>query len=202
MKQYFKYGLAMLMTSVLLFASSAHAIQKCKDADGKWHYGDNAEENCVTTEVTTLTERGFVKDTLDAPKTEEEKLAQAEAEEKELEAARQRKIKQDERDRILSIYEREEDIDRQRDNQLASVDGNIRVHQAYLKQMDGKIKRLTDKSAAAKGKRKEKIDQELIASKSRVEEFSAELKRLEEQRISISEKFAGEKKLYRELTSG
>ena len=199
MTTFSKFGLLTFTLALLALAPNAHAIKKCKDADGKWHYGDTAEDACATSEVTTLTKRGFVKDTLDAPKTEEELQIEAERELKLQEELALEKERQDERDRILSIYEREEDIDRQRDNQLASVDGNIRVHKAYLKQMDAKIKRLEGKSATAPAYQKEKIEKELAASKSRVTEFSAELKRLEDQKVSISEKFANEKKLYREL---
>ena len=152
--------------------------------------------------MTTLTGRGFVKDVEAAPKTEAELKAEAmlkEQKEKEDELARQEK---EEKERILSIYEKESDIDRQRDNQLESVDGNIRVHKAYLKQMDTKVSRLEGKSAQSRGKRKELIEDELTASKLRIEEFTAELKRLETQRESIVERFAREKKLYKDIKEG
>lgn len=199
MKRFFKFVIAFMPLALLVLAPSAHAIKKCKDAEGKWHYGDTAEQACATSEVTTLTNRGFVKETLDAPKTEEELQIEADREAKLQEEMARQKAEQAERDRILSIYEREEDIDRQRDNKLASVDGNIRVHKAYLKQMDGKIARLEGKLLTAPAYNKEKIEKELVASKSRVVEFSTELKRLEEQKLAISEKFANEKKLYRDL---
>lgn len=193
---------ASLVLLMLAMSSDILAIQKCKDSDGRWHYGDNAEQNCTESEVTTLTDRGFVKEVEAAPKTEAELKAEAmlkEQKEKEDESARK---EQEEKDRILSIYEQESDIDRQRDNQLASVDGNIRVHKAYLKQMDAKILRLEAKSADSKGRRKELIEEELVASKLRVEEFSEELKRLETQRQGIVEKFAREKELYNDIKEG
>ncbi len=200
MKQFYGLGYVLLAGTLMLLSSNAQAIQKCKDSEGKWHYGDNAEEACANSKVTTLTKRGFVKETLDAPKTDEEREIEAQAQRQEQEELARIKAEQDERNRILSIYERESDIDRQRDNQLASVDGNIRVHQAYLKQMDGKIQRLETKIAEAKeGRFKEGLVKELTESKSRVEEFSTELKRLEIQKVNITDKFANEKKLYREL---
>ena len=193
---------ALLTLFLLVVSPNAMAIQKCKDAEGKWHYGDTAQQNCAESEVTTLSNRGFVKDVKAAPKTEAELKAEAllmEQKKKEDELARQEK---EEKERILSIYEQESDIDRQRDNQLASVDGNIRVHKAYLKQMDAKILRLEGKSAESKGKRKELIENELAASKLRVAEFSTELKRLETQREGIIERFAREKKLYKDIKEG
>lgn len=200
MKYSKRLSLLISIVGLTCMSFSAMAIQKCKDADGKWHYGDFAQDKCNTSKVTTLNDRGFITDTTDAPKTEEEKMVEAEIKRKEEEELAEIKDRQDERNRILSIYEREEDIDRQRDNQLASVAGNIRVHKAYLKQMDSKIKRLETKSAESKGRHKKAFDAELLASKARVEEFSAELVRLEEQSKTIAEKFAIEKKLYRELT--
>ena len=195
-------ALTLLALTLFVISPSAMAIQKCKDSEGKWHYGDTAQQNCAESEVTTLSDRGFIKEVEAAPKTEAELKAEAilkEEKDKEDELARQEK---EEKERILSIYEQESDIDRQRDNQLASVDGNIRVHKAYLKQMDAKILRLEGKSVESKGKRKELIENELAASKLRVEEFSTELKRLEIQREGIIERFAREKKLYKDITEG
>ena len=184
---------------ILLGAGDAFAIQKCQDSQGKWHYGDNAEDICENSEVTTLTERGFVKDKLEAPKTEEEIAVEAALLEKKREEEQRKRIELEERDRVLSIYEEEADIERQRDNKLASVDGNIRVHKAYLKQMDAKLLRLQEKAGVAKGKRKETIEMEILESQSRVKEFSTELKRLEEQKVGISKKFAREKELYKKF---
>ena len=193
---------ALMLITCLFVTQNAFAIKKCKDEDGNWHYGDHAEDKCTTTKVTTLTERGFIAETLEAPKTEEEKQAEAEKLRKEQEELARLQKRQEERDRILSIYETEQDIDRQRDNQIESIDSNIKVHEAYLKQMDGKIKRLETKVAAAgAGKTKDNLEKELIRSKGRVVEFSKELEGLKVQRTKTAEKFAEEKRLYRELTS-
>ena len=72
--------------SVLIFISTvlialsislpAHAIKKCKDAEGKWHYGDKAVRSCQSEKVTTLNDRGFIQSEKDAPKTEAELSAE------------------------------------------------------------------------------------------------------------------------------
>ncbi len=191
----------LLLAGLLSVSFNVLAIQKCKDAEGNWHYGDNAQENCADTEVTNLDKRGFIKDRIDAPKTEEELLLEQEAKEKEAEELAKLEAEKAERERVLSIYEREEDIDRQRDNKLASVDGNIRVHKAYLKQMDKKVERITNKLKTANKYNKEKFETELAASKERIKEFSVELERLELQKKAIAERFANEKTLYREYSA-
>jgi len=139
----------LLISAVLpvLFLSAlpAYAIKKCQDANGKWHYGDIAVQECQRTKVTTLNGRGFIENEKEAPKTEQQ--IQKEKSDLALIEAKAAKLKEieDERYRILSIYETEADIDRQRDNQLQSVDGTIAVHKAYLKAMNAKIERLERK---------------------------------------------------------
>ena len=99
--------------------------------------------------------------------------------------------------RILSIYETEADIDRQRDNQLSSVDGNIKVHEAYLKSMDARIARYEIELSEMKHKtRRKKLEAEIVAAKDRVIESTTELENLKEQRQDIVERFAKEKEIY------
>jgi len=69
--------LGVVFTANLLIAAPAHAIKKCKDADGKWHYGDIAVRACQQSKITTLNKRGFVKDEKSAPKTDDELKAEA-----------------------------------------------------------------------------------------------------------------------------
>ena len=186
-----------VFSAILLLPLQSFAIKKCQDADGKWHYGDVSVDVCSNSDITTLNERGFVSETLDAPKSEEElkaeqeKLAAEEAESMRLKEAQEEKL------RILSIYETEADIDRQRDNQLSSVDGNIKVHEAYLKSMDARIARYEIELSEMKHKtRRKKLEAEIVAAKDRVIESAAELEKLKEQRQGIVERFANEKEIY------
>ena len=194
---------ALLMIPTLLFANPAFAIKKCKDADGNWHYGDVAVAECENSKITTLNDRGFVTDQEEAPKTEEE--LEAEKEEREAEEARlaQERAAEEERRRILSIYETEEDIDRQRDNQLNSVQSNIDVHKAYLKSMDTRIARYEEKKAQAKREPSKKDFQiKIDQAKKRVEQSKKELAELVKQKDEIIERFSKEKEIYLALKNG
>ena len=189
-----------IMVLTLLSATPAYAIKKCKDADGKWHYGDIAVAACKQSKITTLNDRGFIDTERAAPKTaeelkaEEEALAKIEAEEK------IKRAEQNERNRILSVYETEADIDRQRDNQLNSVDSNIAVHKSYLKSMDAKVIRLQKQADEANGKtQKEKLLASLEQSKKKIQNSNQELQKLIDQKKQIMDKFATEKEVYREL---
>jgi len=182
-----------------LFATNAHAIKKCQDAEGKWHYGDGAAKECDKAKVTELNNRGFVKGEEEAPKTKE----QIEAERDTLEQLEEIRLAQEkekeERQRILSVYQSEADIDRQLDNQIYSVDSSITVHQVYLKGMADKIVRLEKQLPDLKGFRKKNSLEEIETSKAKITEFETELKSLESQKVEIQERFKREKELYRAL---
>ena len=98
-----------IVSAILIFGvfpfSFAHAIKKCQDSDGNWHYGDIAVAQCNKSKVTTLNERGFIASEKDAPKTPEE-LEKEAAEKAKAEAEAERiQAEEDERVRILIVYE-------------------------------------------------------------------------------------------------
>ena len=187
--------------ALLLSVTSAHAIKKCQDADGKWHYGDLSVQKCQRSKVTTLNDRGFIAKEKEAPKTaqqiqkEKNDLAAAQA------LAAKIKEKEDERIRILSIYETEADIDRQRDNQIQSVEGSVAVHKAYIKAMSAKVERLEKAGINYNAKRKERNAVEIADAKSRLESSSLELTKLAKKKEAIMMKFDEEKRIYREIKS-
>jgi len=199
-----KKSLSILLTvavAVLTLSTPAYAIKKCKDADGKWHYGDQAVRSCQNSKVTTLTDRGFIANEKSAPKTQDEIDAEKDAVIKAEKEAKLKKAQDDERNRILSVYETEADIDRQRDNQLGSVESNIAVHKSYLKAMTAKIERTNESIVGTKGKRKERLQATLTESKNEITEYTKRLKALKKQKEQISLKFAKEKEVYRQLKS-
>jgi hypothetical protein len=194
------FFIALISTLVgLLMASPVYAIKKCKDAEGKWHYGDQAVASCEHSKVTTLTDRGFVESEKSAPKTKEELKAEEAASASLIKEEKRLKAQQDERDRILSVYETEADIDRQRDNQLDSIESNIAVHKAYLKSMEAKILRTDESLKEAKGRNKKKLEASLLNSQKEIKVFSERLEDLAKQKEQITEKFAIEKDVYRTL---
>jgi hypothetical protein len=186
----------------MLISSPAHAIKKCKDAEGKWHYGDMAVRSCEKSKVTTLTDRGFVESEKSAPKTEKELAAEEEVRMTAEAEAKRVKAEEDERNRILSVYETEADIDRQRDNQLNSVETNIVIHKSYIKSIKAKVVRTNEALPAARGRQKKKLEGVLLDSQKIIEEYELELVSLIEQKEQITQKFATEKEVYRSLTEG
>ena len=200
---YFVNGAAVagLLLMVCFFSQPAYAIKKCKDADGKWHYGDVAVRECENSKITTLSNKGTIKEQKAAPKTAEQ-LAGEEARRVEREKEAQRKKNEElEKARILSVYETEGDIDRQRDNQLYSVDSNIAVHNTYLESLQNLIAHEKKKMEVAKSTAlKQNYEDKIKEAESNYKIYSDEVITLKSQREKIIEKFDKEKLVYRELT--
>lgn len=189
------YLIALLTLAVV--GSPAMAIKKCKDANGKVHYGDTAIEECANTKVTTLTERGFVKEHDLPPKSRSEMELEAEQAAKAAEAKRAEREAEDERLRILSIYETPEDIDRQRDNQVRSVQSNIDVHESYLANMEKRVARYAEQKAAAKTPfGVQTLEDKISSARQRMKEYSLQLESLEKQKKDIYARFEKERELY------
>ena len=193
--------ISLIFIASVLLSTPVHAIKKCKDADGQWHYGDIAVRECENSKVTTLSDQGFIKEEKAAPKTSDE-LAVEEAQQAELDAEKQRQEEIDkEKTRILSIYETEEAIDRQRENQLYSVDSNIAVHNSYLESMKEQIayhqKKLAKTTNAGV---KTRIEKQIADTEAEYQQYSKELVLLKSQREVVIERFDKEKSLYQELT--
>lgn len=186
---------------ITTFGQPAFAIQKCQDQNGKWHYGDFAVEECRRSKVTTLNERGVVKDEREAPKTQAEIQAEAEAQQAADEQAERERLEAEERDRILSIYETEADIERQRDNQLYSVRSNIEVHKAYLESLADREQRgETQLQTETRAFKQEELKASIEEAKTQQKVYRERLQQLEKQQEEIVERFDREIKLYRELT--
>lgn len=186
----------------LWLPATTHAIKKCQDADGNWHYGDTAVDECERSKVTTLNNRGFIRSEDEAPKTAEELAAEEASLAKE--RAEEQRIAEEkaERERLLSVYQTEADIDRQLDNQIYSVDSSIAVHKVYLKGMQDKLDRLKKKKASQKGAPAERTQGEIVAAEAKIKESEEELKLLDEQKKAIQDRFAREKALFRSIKEG
>ncbi|MEO0369620.1 MAG: hypothetical protein AAF197_12695 [Pseudomonadota bacterium] len=190
-----------IMILVLAAVSSpALAIKKCQDAEGNWHYGDIAVAACKNSKITTLNERGVVESERAAPKTAEQLAQEAEQQSKEQETAEQERQAREHRARILSIYETEDDILRQQDNQLYSVQSNIDVHLAYIDSMKDRIERNQDKLIDTTSNfAVTKLEEDIDYAEQRIIESETQLVELRAQRELVKEKFTEELKMYREL---
>ena len=179
-----------MFCSLIIVSPSVHAITKCKDAEGKWHYGDLAVRECEDSKITTLSERGFIIAEKAAPKTDEELLKIEKEIEKKQAEDNQRELEDKERQRLLDVYETEDDIDRQRDNQLYSVDSNIAVHNSFLESLNERIVYEEGKFAGATNPViKDHIRKKIDGAQKDVEIYSKEVEDLKRQNITDIESY-------------
>lgn len=131
----------------LVAAFGAHAaetptIKKCKDATGKWHYGDTAAEECARSQVTVITDEGTTKKVIAAPPTEKE-LREREAQRETIEAEQARAAEQARKDALLlSTYGVEDDIIYIRDRKIAQIEASIKASEETLKSLRGALTRM------------------------------------------------------------
>ncbi len=117
-------------------------IKKCQDASGKWHYGDEAAEECARTGIIELSPAGIKTGVIKAPPTPEE-VQQREQQQAELEEARKRAEEQARRDeQLLATYGHEKDIIYIRDRKLAQIEYTISAASETMKPLRAAMSRM------------------------------------------------------------
>lgn len=122
-------------------------IKKCQDAQGRWHYGDEAADACAQSKVIELDTRGIKRKEIDAPLTEAELKARA-TELAEAEKARKLAEQQKRRDdQLLATYAVEDDLVISRDRKLADIDTQIKSSEATLTSLQKSLDRIRAQAA-------------------------------------------------------
>ncbi len=142
--------IAALGLAVPTFTVEAINIKKCQDAQGKWHYGDQAADECERSNIIELSGQGITTKVIRAPATEEE-LAARERDKAEMEEAEKRAAKQAKIDRqLLATYGHEDDIIYIRDRKLVQIESTIVAATATLKPLRAALVRMEQEAATAK----------------------------------------------------
>lgn len=174
----------------LAFAASAagQKIAKCQDAQGRWHYGDNAAESCAS-KVTVINDKGLKMREIAAPLTaaEREQRAKAEAH---AETQRRDKEAQQKRDRqLLATYATEADIHAGRDRRLHDLDAHITAAEDTLKTLRATLERLQGQGDA----------QGVAKTQAQIARHDAALAERKKEREAIQAQFDADLARYREL---
>jgi len=140
--------LALLAAGPALAADAKGArIKKCQDAQGRWHYGDEAADACAQSKVIELDTRGIKRNVIDAPLTEAELKARAaglEEAEKAKKLAEQQKRRDDQ---LLATYAVEDDLILSRDRKLADIDTQIKSSESTLASLQKSLDRIRAQAA-------------------------------------------------------
>jgi chromosome segregation ATPase len=142
---------ALLAASLPMFATPVDAakklpadtkIKKCQDESGKWHYGDEAAEECARERIIELSPEGIKTGVIKAPPTPEE-IKKQEQQQAELEEARKQAEDQARRDQqLLATYGHEKDIIYIRDRKLAQIEYTISAASETMKPLRAALSRM------------------------------------------------------------
>lgn len=188
------------LTVLLPHVSSADklTIKKCKDATGRWHYGDSAAAACANSKVTIMNQEGVKTSVINAPLTEAEKKQH----EKEQEQAEKSK-EQEKRDQLLlATYSHEADILYIRDRKVAQLESSIKASQDTLKPLRATLARL-QAQADTEMKSKQAVSKQTAKSvaqtRSQIAKHEAAIAQRRKEQDAIKTQAAADLKRYREL---
>lgn len=118
-------------------------IRKCKDATGRWHYGDTAADECAKSKITVMSEQGVAKKEIAAPPTAADLQQRADL------AAQQEKAKEQAKqdELLLSSYAHEADVLYVRDRKLSQIESLIKASEETLKSLRAALTRMQAQAA-------------------------------------------------------
>ena len=194
-------ALGLFLPVIGAYAADAPTIKKCKDATGRWHYGDTAAAECAKSKVTVMSDEGTTKKVIAAPPTEKE-LRDREARRETIEAEQARAVEQARKDELLlSTYGVEDDILYIRDRKIAQVESQIKASEETLKSLRAALARMeaqaADEGKDAKAAEATTKNIELTRSQIARHEGAIAVKRQEQE--GLRKQYAQELERYREL---
>lgn len=193
---------AAILASFILSGNSALAISKCQDANGKWHYGTSVSSKCAKSEITKLNDRGVVKDKVAAPKTPTELAAEKSSAEEAEKIRLAEQAERDQKNRILSVYEKEDDIERARQNNLRSINQQVVLRNAYINSLkENKALKLKKVNEVTSVLLKEKLTKEATDIDIELEESQQSSLELEEKIKLVNTKYDEELAMFRKYKS-
>lgn len=198
-------AVAFAVLTILGAAGTAHAAKKLYkwvDEKGQVHYTETIPPEAVNRSSTELDRRGRqLKQNEAAPKPEEIKAAQEQAEQRKIEE--KKAYEQHRRDNaLMNTYTSEAEIDTARDRNLSAPTAMIKGMEPRLKQiqtrLDG-LKRNADALTKAGKPVPEATREDIATAEHELEVVNAEYKAKQAEIQRISDKYMADKARYREL---
>ncbi len=177
-------------------------IKKCQDAQGRWHYGDEAADACAQSKVIELDTRGIKRNVIDAPLTEAELKARA-GELAEAEKAKKLAEQQKRRDdQLLATYAVEDDLILSRDRKLADIDTQVKSSESTLASLQKSLDRIRAQAADEQRGGKpvsEQTAKTIAANESQVAKHQAHIADLRKEQETVRAQFQTDIERFREL---
>ena len=185
----FKTLLIPVVLMVGIESTLATSIAKCQDAEGNWHYGDYAAQECADSAVTELREDGVKVRVLAPPPTPEEVAAAR----KERQRRQAEKLAYEQRRRIdlrlLAKYPSEQDIHDIWENRRNELNHQITYNQQNLAKLQNRVKQTPE----PKTETQEQKLHELVQMRDRylraLEQGQLALKNSEQEYLKLLERY-------------
>lgn len=195
--------LSCVLAALMAVASSGvlakgSVIKKCRDATGRWHYGDTAAAACAESKVIVIDQRGIARREIAPPPTEAE-LRAREAEHAEIEQAREQ-AKHDEL--LLATYATEADILYIRDRRLAQIEAMIAASSDTLKPLRATLERLEKQALdeqGSEGRVSEHTEKALAQTRAQIAKHEAVIERRRAEQEGVRTQAQQDLERYREL---
>jgi hypothetical protein len=185
-------------------AKTAHTekIKKCQDEAGKWHYGDEAAEECSRERVIELSPEGIKTGVIKAPPTPEE-VRKQEQQQAELEAARRQAEEQARRDeQLLATYGHEDDIKYIRDRKLAQIEYTISATSETMKPLRAALGRMQAEAAKLRERGREvpaDLSSQIQKTQAQIIRHEVVITKKRQEQEAITQQADADLKRYREL---
>jgi hypothetical protein len=143
------FGLAVAALPAIAAQPKKEVIMKCQDAQGNWHYGDEAADECARTKVIELSGQGVKTGEIKAPLTQEQLKARSreQAQEEDDKKRAQEQARRDQQ--LLATYGHEDDIIYIRDRKLAQIEASIAATSETVKPLRAALERMQAEAAKA-----------------------------------------------------
>jgi hypothetical protein len=176
-------------------------IFKCQDAQGRWHYGSTAADECARSKVTVMTDQGTVRREIEAPPTEEE-LKKRE-EQRVLDT--KKKMDSEERARrdriLLSTYTTVEELEQFRIRKLTEMEKVITSSETTLNSLRRSLERIETEAAEEQkaGKVNPKTAKALEQARAQVDRHNQQILKRQQELENMRKQFDEDIARYREL---
>jgi hypothetical protein len=202
MRSIFTTALVVFSVALLFSAASSRAgqggastaIAKCKDADGKWHYGDFAADECEQSKITHIDEQGVrIKESLVTPTVAESNARRAAEDRRRAEERRNREqVLRDQR--LLTKYDSELAIIKSRDQRIGAVDAMVTSQEAFLHHLQERQIKLQRYAQS------EKYAAELEEIDTQISAYESSIAARNQERTEIARRYEEDLERYREIT--
>jgi hypothetical protein len=195
------------LSALLLFSAGAQAKIVCwTNSDGVRECGNAVPPEYAQKKTTTLNEQGRRTETRAAAKTPEELAAERarEAEEKRLAEIEEKRLKEQQAyDRVLlATYLTENDIQRSRERQAASIDATIEITRITITKLEERLAEHKKKAAAQEKQGKalpERLEEDIQSVQGQIDDKNHFIASKEQEKKALFEKFDAELARFREL---